>query len=102
METNIKDVYSAGDCAETINLVTCRPTMSQLGTTAVKQAKVAGTNAAGGYATFSGALGSWITRLFDTEIDFGLKLRMQCFSLFRHVEILMHLVADDNHERVVG
>jgi NADH oxidase (H2O2-forming) len=68
METNIKDVYSAGDCAETINLVTCRPTMSQLGTTAVKQAKVAGTNAAGGYATFSGALGSWITRLFDTEI----------------------------------
>jgi NADH oxidase (H2O2-forming) len=68
METNIKGVYSAGDCAETVNLVTCRPTMSQLGTTAVKQAKVAGTNAAGGYATFSGALGSWITRLFDTEI----------------------------------
>ena len=68
METNIKDVYAAGDCAETVNLVTRRPTMSQLGTTAVKQAKVAGTNAAGGYATFSGALGSWITRLFDTEI----------------------------------
>jgi NADH oxidase (H2O2-forming) len=68
METNIKDVYAAGDCAETINLVTLRPTMSQLGTTAVKQAKVAGTNAAGGYSTFTGALGSWITRLFDTEI----------------------------------
>jgi NADH oxidase (H2O2-forming) len=68
METNIKGIYAAGDCAETINLVTLRPTMSQLGTTAVKQAKVAGTNAAGGYATFSGALGSWITRLFDTEI----------------------------------
>jgi NADH oxidase (H2O2-forming) len=68
METNIKGVYAAGDCAETINLVTCRPTMSQLGTTAVKQAKVAGTNAAGGYSTFMGALGSWVTRLFDTEI----------------------------------
>jgi NADH oxidase (H2O2-forming) len=68
METNIKGVYAAGDCAETINLVTLRPTMSQLGTTAVKQAKVAGTNAAGGYSTFRGALGSWITRLFDTEI----------------------------------
>jgi NADH oxidase (H2O2-forming) len=68
METNIKGVYAAGDCAETINLVTRRPTMSQLGTTAVKQAKVAGINAAGGYSTFSGALGSWITRLFDTEI----------------------------------
>ena len=68
METSIKDIYAAGDCAETINLITCRPTLSQLGTTAVKQAKVAGTNAAGGYTTFSGALGSWITRLFDTEI----------------------------------
>jgi len=68
METNIKGIYAAGDCAETINLVTLRPTMSQLGTTAVKQAKVAGTNAAGGYSTFTGALGSWITRLFDTEI----------------------------------
>jgi NADH oxidase (H2O2-forming) len=68
METNIKGIYAAGDCAETINLVTCRPTMSQLGTTAVKQAKVAGINAAGGYSTFSGALGSWITRLFETEI----------------------------------
>ena len=68
METNIKDVYAIGDCAESINLVTRRPMMSQLGTTAVRQAKVAGINAAGGYSTFTGALGSWITRLFDTEI----------------------------------
>jgi len=68
METNIKGVYAAGDCAESIHLVTRRPIMSQLGTTAVKQAKVAGINAAGGYSTFIGAMGSWITRLFDTEI----------------------------------
>ena len=68
METNFKDVYAIGDCAESIHLVTHRPVMSQLGTTAVKQAKVAGINAAGGYSTFIGAMGSWITRLFDTEI----------------------------------
>ena len=68
METNIKDVYAAGDCVESIHIVTRRPIMSQLGTTAVKQAKVAGINAAGGYSTFIGAMGSWITRLFDTEI----------------------------------
>jgi NADH oxidase (H2O2-forming) len=68
METNIKDVYAAGDCVESIHLTTRRPTMSQLGTTAVKQAKVAGKNAAGGYSTFIGAMGSWITRLFDTEV----------------------------------
>ena len=68
METNIKDVYAIGDCAETINLITRRPMMSQLGTTAVRQGKVAGTNAAGGYSTFPGGIGSWITRLFDTEV----------------------------------
>ncbi|MDH5460413.1 MAG: hypothetical protein OEW71_05215, partial [Candidatus Bathyarchaeota archaeon] len=44
------------------------PLLSQLGTTAVRQAKVAGINAAGGYAVFPGCLGSAVTRLFDTEI----------------------------------
>lgn len=68
METNVKDVYAAGDCAESINMVTQRPTLCQLGTTAVRQAKVVGINAAGGYAVFPGVLGSSVTKLFDTEI----------------------------------
>ena len=68
METNVKDVYAAGDCVECVNLITRRPTLCQLGTTAVRQAKVAGTNAAGGYAVFPGVLGSAVTKLFDTEI----------------------------------
>lgn len=68
METNVKDVYAAGDCAECIHIITQRPTLPQLGTTAVRQAKVAGVNAAGGYAVFLGALGSAVTRFFDTEI----------------------------------
>ena len=68
METSVKDVYAAGDCAQSASLVTHRPLLSQLGTTAVRQAKVAGINAAGGYAVFPGCLGSAVTRLFDTEI----------------------------------
>lgn len=68
METNVKDVYAAGDCVECVNLITRRPTICQLGTTAVRQAKVAGTNAAGGYAVFPGVLGSAVTKLFETEI----------------------------------
>jgi len=68
METSVKDIYAAGDCVESVNLITHRPTLNQLGTTAVRQAKVAGTNAAGGYAIFPGVLGSAITRLFDLEI----------------------------------
>ena len=67
METNIKDVYAAGDCTESTHIVTQKPTVTQLGTVAVRQGKVAGINAAGGYALFTGVLGSAVTRLFDTD-----------------------------------
>ncbi len=68
MKTSVKDIYAAGDCVESVNLITHRPTLSQLGTTAVRQGKVAGINAAGGYATFPGVLGSAVTKMFDMEI----------------------------------
>jgi NADH oxidase (H2O2-forming) len=68
METNIKDVYAVGDCAETTNIVTQKPTMPQLGTVAVRQGKVAGINAAGGYSLFTGVLGSAVSRLFTTDV----------------------------------
>jgi len=68
METSVKGVYAAGDCAESTNLITKKPMLSQLGTTAVRHGKVAGINAAGGYAVFMGCLGSAVTRLFDLEI----------------------------------
>lgn len=67
METNIKDVYAVGDCAETVNIVTQKPTLPWLGTVAVREGKVAGINAAGGYTLFTGALGSAVTRLFATD-----------------------------------
>jgi NADH oxidase (H2O2-forming) len=68
METNIKDIYAAGDCAESINIITKKPACPQLGTVAVRHGKVAGINAAGGYAQFTGVLGSAVTMLFDTQI----------------------------------
>jgi NADH oxidase (H2O2-forming) len=68
METSVRDVYAAGDCAESIHIITQRPTVQQLGTVAVRQGKVAGINAAGGYATFPGVIGSAVTELFDTQI----------------------------------
>ncbi|MEM2969191.1 MAG: FAD-dependent oxidoreductase [Candidatus Bathyarchaeia archaeon] len=67
METEVKDVYAVGDCAEAPNLITHKPVCAQLGTVAVKQGKVAGINAAGGYALFPGVLGSAVTRLFNIE-----------------------------------
>lgn len=47
-ETCVKDVYSVGDCTEYPEFVTGKPTVSGLGTIAVKMAMVAGVNSAGG------------------------------------------------------
>ncbi len=67
METEAKDVYAVGDCAEAPNIITHRPTCAQLGTIAVRQGKVAGANAGGDYSLFSGVLASAVTRLFEIE-----------------------------------
>ena len=67
METDVKDVYAVGDCAESPNMITHKPMCAQLGTIAVRQGKVAGANAAGDYALFTGILASAVTRLFEVE-----------------------------------
>ena len=67
METDVKDVYAVGDCAEASNIITHRPTCAQLGTIAVRQGKVAGANAGGDYSLFNGVLASAVTRLFEIE-----------------------------------
>ena len=65
METEEKDVYAVGDCAEATNVIIHKP-MCHNGTVAVRQGKVAGANAAG-YSLFSGVLASAVTRLFEIE-----------------------------------
>ena len=67
METDVKDVYAVGDCAEAPNIITHKMTCAQLGTIAVREGKVAGANAAGDYAQFTGVLASAVTRLFEIE-----------------------------------
>jgi NADH oxidase (H2O2-forming) len=47
-QTCVEGVYAVGDCTEYPDFVTGRPTVSGLGTIAVKMAMVAGVNAAGG------------------------------------------------------
>ncbi len=67
METDVKDIYAVGDCAEAPNIITHQPTCAQLGTIAVRQGKVAGANAGGDYSQFSGVLASAVTMLFGIE-----------------------------------
>jgi len=61
MMTNIKGVYAAGDCVETYNAMTKKRCGSALAVPALKQGRVAGINAAGGRATYSGTLNTFIS-----------------------------------------
>ena len=68
MMTNIDGVYACGDCAENVEFITRKPMAGGLGTVAVRQARVAGINAAGGDVKFPGIVGAKVTKLFDLEI----------------------------------
>jgi NADPH-dependent 2,4-dienoyl-CoA reductase/sulfur reductase-like enzyme len=68
MKTNIPDVFAAGDCATARNYITNKDMYLPLGTTANKQGRVAGENAAGGNSKFRGIAGSAITKVFDLFI----------------------------------
>lgn len=65
METNVPHVYAAGDCAETYHRLLERDVYLPLGSTAHKQGRVAGENAVGGQAVFSGTLGTQAVKVFD-------------------------------------
>jgi NADPH-dependent 2,4-dienoyl-CoA reductase/sulfur reductase-like enzyme len=66
--TSADGVWAAGDCCQSQFLVTGQPVYVALGTATNKQARVAGINISGGYATFPGVIGTAITRLCSLEI----------------------------------
>jgi len=68
LRTNIADIYAAGDCAEATHMVTGKKTYIPLGTTANKEGRIAGENAAGMKNVFDGILGTAVTKVFDLEV----------------------------------
>ncbi len=64
MRTSLPDVYAAGDCVITHHRL-LGETYLPLGTTAHKQGRVAGENAAGGTREFAGSLGTQVVKIFD-------------------------------------
>ena len=67
-QTNLPGVYAAGDCAEHFHRVLQTPAWVPLGTTANKQGRVAGRNAAGGQAAFAGVVGTAVLKVFDLGV----------------------------------
>ena len=120
MRTNIPDIFAAGDCATARNYITNKDIYLPLGTTANKQGRVAGENAAGGNAEFKGVAGSVITKTFDLYIGkTGLDKQEALENGFDPVEkeiksvtragyypdkksIIIKLVADKKSRRILG
>ncbi|MFQ5604254.1 MAG: FAD-dependent oxidoreductase [bacterium] len=68
MQTNVANIYAAGDCAEVKNLVTGKPDYIPLGSTANKQGRVAGENIGGGFGAFKGVVGTSVFKVFSLEV----------------------------------
>jgi NADPH-dependent 2,4-dienoyl-CoA reductase/sulfur reductase-like enzyme len=64
MRTGLPGIYAAGDCVITRHRL-LGETYLPLGTTAHKQGRVAGENAAGGHRQFAGSLGTQVVKVFD-------------------------------------
>ncbi len=119
METNLRGVFAAGDCAEVTHLVTGRPTWIPLGTTANKAGRVAGACAAGARERFAGIVGTSIVSVFGmgfattgfsaaearAEGFSPVAARIEAWSRPRYyegVKTVVELVADGVTRRLVG
>lgn len=80
-QTNIKNVWAAGDCAETKNLVSNKPFYIALGTVANKTGLVAGTNIAGGTLKFPGVVATAVCKICIYEIARTGLLESECKEL---------------------
>lgn len=66
-ETNLKDVYAAGDCATVFHLIRGENVYIPLATTANKLGRIVGENLAGQHTAFPGTLGSAAVKVMDLE-----------------------------------
>jgi NADPH-dependent 2,4-dienoyl-CoA reductase/sulfur reductase-like enzyme/rhodanese-related sulfurtransferase len=64
LQTNVPNVWAAGDCIETNNLITSKPSLFPLGSLANRQGRVIADNIAGKDSKFKGAIGTISMKAF--------------------------------------
>jgi NADH oxidase (H2O2-forming) len=64
----VPDIFVAGDLIQCESAVAAGPTVSQLGSSAVRQGNVAGRNAAGGEALYGKVASPWVSVIGDMQI----------------------------------
>lgn len=120
MQTNIEDIYAAGDCIEKRHIVSGTPVWVPLGSTATKEGRCAAINMSGGEDHFQGISGSAVTRYFGLTMSITGLTEKQAIKLgFEPVSatitkldkvgylpeaqnITIKLIADKNTRRLIG
>lgn len=119
-QTSVDGIYAAGDCCEVRNVVNGRAMYIPLATLASRQAWVAGENAAGGKACFSGVIRALAVRVFGLEVaqvgissdearESGFDVVTQKITAWSKVGIMPHsnkvtvkLILDRRSRRLLG
>jgi NADPH-dependent 2,4-dienoyl-CoA reductase/sulfur reductase-like enzyme/rhodanese-related sulfurtransferase len=68
MQTSDSHIWAAGDCVESVNLVTGKPALVPRGSAANKQGRAAGANAMGRNITVKGFTSTVIVKVFDFAV----------------------------------
>ncbi len=68
LQTSDPDIYAAGDCIETTNLVSGQKMVAPFGSLANRQGRVVANNLAGIPSKFTGVVGSFIMKAFESSI----------------------------------
>jgi len=69
MQTSVPNIYAVGDCVEVFDAITSQNTQSPLGTTAVRQGKIAAKNIVGVKAEFKAVLNAMVSKI--GALEFG-------------------------------
>lgn len=120
METSVKDVYAAGDCASVYHKILKKPSFIALGTNANKQGRLAGDRMIGKEVCFDRALGTSMLRCLGMEfaktgigekeaVREGLKVKTKTVRARSHaryypdpVEITVKLVYGEEDHVLLG
>jgi len=95
MRTSDPNILAAGDCIESVNLVTGKPMFWPMGSAANKQGRAAGANAVGRNIAVKGFAGTIIVKIFDLAVaKTGLSEHM---ALAEGFEPLVSYVPAEHH-----
>jgi len=120
MQTSDPDIYAAGDCTETVNLISGAKNHTPMGSLANRQGRIVADNIAGIPSRFDGWVGSFIMKAFECCIagtglsmtaaradDFDAEVAITAQSDRAHffptqAVIMLQMVFDKTSRRVLG